>query len=141
MKRGRALEKQVIKELENKLKCKITACGFFTPHQFPIFGASPDGLLKECVVEVKCPSSDKTMKTYVIDGTITDKFKAQVHLQMLCANKKKALFCVASPDFKATKNLHILNVEFNETFLNSLILSSTDNWKKFVYPRLFECTC
>ncbi|XP_030762458.1 uncharacterized protein LOC115887233 [Sitophilus oryzae] len=92
MKRGRLLEKKVLKCAEQKVKCKFQECGFFTMPLLPVLGASPDGISKDYVVEIKCPSSVKNKNTYIKDNNITAKFKGQLHLQMLCANKKKGCF-------------------------------------------------
>lgn len=81
--------------------------GFFLLPSYLVFGASPEAISQEYVVEVKCPSSDKQIKNYMKQGEITNKFKAQVHSQMLCTGKQKALFCVAEPDFETTRNVNI----------------------------------
>lgn len=137
MKRGRLLEKEVLGCVTEKLRTKFTSCGFFTLPMHPIFGASPDAISTEYVVEIKCPSSNKTMLNYIRDNNICDKFKAQINLQMLCARKKKGLFCVASPDFEDTKNVTIIPVQYDEEFLNGLIAPAHENWKQFVFPKLY----
>ncbi|XP_030747065.1 uncharacterized protein LOC115875674 [Sitophilus oryzae] len=137
MKRGRLLEKKVLKCAEQKVKCKFQECGFFTMPLLPVLGASPDGISKDYVVEIKCPSSVKNKNTYIKDNNITAKFKGQLHLQMLCANKKKGLFCVASPDFEESNNVEILEIDFDEQFANELTAAAIENWKKFVFPKVF----
>ncbi|KAI4468013.1 hypothetical protein MML48_2g00001847 [Holotrichia oblita] len=92
MKRGRLLEKKVLRCVEQQLQCKVNECGFFTMPLFPVLGASPDGISKDHVIEIKCPSSVKNINSYIKDNNITAKFKGQLHLQMICAHKKKVYF-------------------------------------------------
>ena len=33
---------------------------------YPTFGASPDGFIKDSVIEVKCPFSEKTVINYMV---------------------------------------------------------------------------
>lgn len=98
MRRGRNLEKVVIKEVENQINKQLTESGFILSSDFPIFGASPDAMGDDFVVEVKCPKYEKTLAHYISNGNITAKCKAQIHLQMLATKTKKGLFCVADPE-------------------------------------------
>uniref|UniRef100_A0A8D8X848 YqaJ viral recombinase domain-containing protein n=1 Tax=Cacopsylla melanoneura TaxID=428564 RepID=A0A8D8X848_9HEMI len=55
MERGIRLEKDVLKEVERKLRTKINRSGLILIPENPIFGASPDGISENAVFEVKCP--------------------------------------------------------------------------------------
>lgn len=85
--RGQNLEKKVLRVVEQKLDVKFKECGLILMADHPIFGASPDALGTDYVVEVKCPISKKTMKNYINNSEITKKYKAQVQLQMLASGK------------------------------------------------------
>lgn len=113
MKRGRILESSVRKAVENKLNKKIKSCGLFVSREYPMIAASPDGMLKDALVEIKCPTSDKTKVTYVKNGVIADKYLAQVQLQMYTTGVKKCYFCVADVDFEKSKNVEIISILFN----------------------------
>lgn len=80
MKRGRELEPLVKSAVEKLLGEKITDTGLWLQPDFPIFGASPDGIgpkNKYCV-EIKCPLSKDTYKNYIIRGkTVGKKYIAQ----------------------------------------------------------------
>jgi len=65
MKRGKSLEKDVIKEIEGKINKKLMKCGFIIIPNFPIFGASSDAIGDEFVLEVKCPSTEKLFGQYI----------------------------------------------------------------------------
>lgn len=64
MKRGRNLELAVRKTVSNKLKKKIMSCGLYLCQENPMIASSPDGLMKDAVIEIKCPSKAKTKENY-----------------------------------------------------------------------------
>lgn len=108
MKRGRELESSVIKCLEKHLKVKYRHIGLQLSKHHPIFGASPDAICDEYVVEVKCPQSRKTVANYLNkNNEITAKYKAQVQLQMFLLNKKKVYFALQTQNFKLIQNSFI----------------------------------
>ena len=80
IKRGKRLEKEVIEVLQHDLDTTFDKTGLILIS--PILGASPDGICNDYVIEIKCPISEKTFKTYVSDNQVTKKFKAQIMLQM-----------------------------------------------------------
>ena len=55
MKRGKDLEKKVLKVVKKKLKLQVEDCGVQLSPEYPEFGASPDGLTEDKVIEIKCP--------------------------------------------------------------------------------------
>ncbi|GBP81961.1 hypothetical protein EVAR_62780_1 [Eumeta japonica] len=82
MKRGRTLEQSVRKTVSNKLKRKFTSCGLYICQEYPMIGGSPEGVTKDAIIEIKCPAKLKTKDRYLNNGVLTEKFKAQVQLQM-----------------------------------------------------------
>jgi len=55
-------------------------------------GASPDGVVgTEAVLEIKCPRAVKFFKL-VADGNIDKEYIAQMQMQMMCSNSKRAYF-------------------------------------------------
>lgn len=147
MKRGKILEPEVIKEVQKKLKnergltSKIEFTGIVVKPSHVIFGASPDGLLPDHIIEIKCPSENQYDKYFTSDKSApAPKFMAQVQLEMFCCDKKKGLFCVADPKFekKRDNRVVILNVDFDEDLLKNLINSSQEFWLQSVYPKLYD---
>ncbi|CAH1995917.1 unnamed protein product [Acanthoscelides obtectus] len=82
MKRGRSLELSVRKTVSTTLNKKIRTCGLYVCQDNPMLAASPDGLLKDATVEIKCPTKAKAKNNYLKNGIISEKCKAQVQLQM-----------------------------------------------------------
>lgn len=141
MKRGRELEELVIAEIVKKLKVTIEKSGLILIPSLPILGASPDGMGDYFVVEIKCPHSDKTLKNYISDGKISNKCKGQINLQMLAAKKKKALFCVADPQFECNKEFQFLWIDYDKEFTDSMIDKAVSFCKQHIFPVLMKsCT-
>ncbi|KAI5704460.1 hypothetical protein M8J75_005521 [Diaphorina citri] len=74
MERGIQLEGSVLQEVEKTLRTKIRKCGLHLNSEWPIFGASPDGLNETHAFEVKCPISIKTFENYIKDGAIGTRY-------------------------------------------------------------------
>uniref|UniRef100_A0A8D9E9N4 YqaJ viral recombinase domain-containing protein n=1 Tax=Cacopsylla melanoneura TaxID=428564 RepID=A0A8D9E9N4_9HEMI len=138
MERGIRLEKDVLKEVERKLRTKINRSGLILMPENPIFGASPDGISENAVFEVKCPVSEKSFKTYFNDDETmpADKYLAQIMLQMYMCNKDLGFFCVARPCFEKSKDILILKVVYNEAWLQSVMIKAKEFWISSLFPKL-----
>lgn len=132
------LEPAVLKVVSKRKKIKIKSCGLLLNKDFPIFGASPDGITPDYVVEVKCPTKDRTVTSYITDGVMKPKFFAQIQLQMLFCKKNKGLFCVASPNFETNSEVTILEVEFDEDFCKKIMDRASEFWEKAIFPQLMK---
>lgn len=134
--RGKKLEWAVIQAVSKKRSVTIKKSGIFLKRQYPILGASPDGVTDEYCIEVKCPTKESVIKNYLVDGVVQKKFYYQIQLQMLMADRKKGLFCVASPDFESSGNVSVVEVAFNEEDCMNIIAKATEFWKSAVYNSL-----
>ncbi|XP_011859043.1 PREDICTED: uncharacterized protein LOC105556559 [Vollenhovia emeryi] len=106
MLRGKNLEK-VLVEVERKLNIRIKGAGLYLLPNYPVLGASPDGITNEYIVEIKCPLNEKTLEKFLSkDKIINPKYIPQMHLQMLATGKEKGLFCVADLAFEKSKSAH-----------------------------------
>ena len=137
MKRGKKLEKLVLKQLAAK-GYKIKKCGFKIVPSHPIFGASPDGIGENYILEIKCPISNQTFKNYLCNGQVMDKFKSQMMLQMKATNNRRGLFCIADPKFEENKLLHTVWVDYDECFLQQIMDKATHFWKMYIFPVLMR---
>lgn len=138
MKRGKNLEKSIRAVVASKLKCEIKITGLLLSPDMPIFGASPDGLTEEAVIEIKCPTSDKTMQNYVKEGVISKKFLGQIQLQMHMFKKAKGIFCVADPNFEVNHEVYLYEVPYDHQFIETLMDAAQDFWKNNVFPILLN---
>ncbi|KAL0811978.1 hypothetical protein ABMA28_009376 [Loxostege sticticalis] len=137
VKRGRQLENEVIKEVEKKRKIKIKRCGLKLNPNYPVMGVSPDGESDDYSIEIKCPSTEKAMTQYIKSGNrVSPKCMAQVQLQMHFSSKKKALFCVAHSDFEKSKQVNILEVEYDNKLCENLLNKCILFWTRAIFPKL-----
>ncbi|KAI4458070.1 hypothetical protein MML48_7g00011771 [Holotrichia oblita] len=134
MSRGRQLEPLVLAEVEKLKKIKLNKPGFLLNRKYPIFGTTPDGIFEDYCVEVKCPSKEKTVSSYVKDGQIITKYYMQIQMQMYFAHKMKGLFCVAAPDFETTKVVDIYNIKIDKEKCEEYFNSAENYWIDVIYP-------
>lgn len=138
MERGRDLEKSVLQEVQKKIQKKIDSSGLVLMQQYPVLGASPDGRGDDFVVEVKCPSKDKTVKNYLSDGQITPKYQAQIQLQMFATGTKKGLFCVADPEFEKNKKCTLVWIDYDKRYLDAALKNVLNFWKRNVFVKIMK---
>lgn len=139
MERGKTLEKEVLKCLEKKVGANFKYIGLQLNPKYPIFGASPDALYDDYCVEVKCPTSEKSISFYLTkDKRISAKYNAQVQLQMFLLNKTKCLFCIADPDFENNSKLQYIWVDYDEKHTEFLLDSAEQFWKENIFKHLYD---
>ena len=142
MKRGNDLEKEVLDRVDMECAVKCEVSGLFLRKEHPMFGASPDAVVRDsdgtlsAVVEVKCPASDKAVSRYVKSGLIMPRYRAQLQLQMALTGCRHGIFCVAAPDFEVSGNITIIRDELCESFIMPLMESASRFWYCCVYPQL-----
>lgn len=140
MKRGRTLEKAVRMRVASILNKKISICGVYICHEHPMIAASPDGLTKDAVIEIKCPTQAKTKDRYIKNGVIMEKFNAQVQLQMYATGMRKCYFCVADSKFEENKKVDILLLHYDSAYTHNLLEKLVTFWKNNIYPILYRST-
>ncbi|CAG4934707.1 unnamed protein product [Colias eurytheme] len=138
MTRGKELEKDVIKVLEKELKVQIIRPGMYLMPSHPIFAASPDGMTSNAIVEIKCPSSQKSLNTFLPKGKVSLKCNAQMQLQMLLTGKSEGIFCVADPNFEENKTIYVRELKYDDTHTQSLLKKSQVFWSKNIFPKLLK---
>lgn len=133
--RGQRLEKEVFQLLRIKYS-DIEKCGIVLKKSLPQFGASPDGLSKQYVFEIKCPSKDKTVNNYVDNGVLRDKVYYQMQLQMHMCERKNGILAIADPDFEKNKKITEIVVPFNEPRLFEVLRNAEKFWQSAIFPLL-----
>ena len=137
--RGRNLEPDVIKVVEHQENLCFSSVGLVLNRRRPIFGASPDAINNEYVLEVKCPTTEENIKYYISqDGQVMPKVLAQIQLAMDMTERKKALLCVASHDFEHSKKVQVVRLNYDEGYVNSMVENATQFWKTYVFPNLYN---
>lgn len=85
--RGTAMEPLAREAFELMHMLTVEQVGFVTREE-GVIGCSPDGLIKDDIgeweagLEIKCPLP-KTHLRYLLDGTLPDAYKPQVHFSMM----------------------------------------------------------
>lgn len=64
------MEAKVIGVLAKERGRMPKKCGLLLDSSLPQYGASPDGLLDEYIIEIKCPTTEKTFKTYLMRTSV-----------------------------------------------------------------------
>nr|CAI5821548.1 unnamed protein product [Callosobruchus analis] len=136
--RGKLLEPSVVQEVSRQRSINIRTASLFMKKEYPIFGASPDGISDEVVIEIKCPAGKKAIPRYVVNYEVQKKFWYQIQAQMFFCNKPKGLFCVASPDFERNKVVDIVNVDFDKDVVLQMLDLGSTFWKNVIYPHVCE---
>ena len=81
-------------------------------------GASPDGIVGECLVELKCPMSHTHLESLL--GGLDDQYKVQVQWQMACTGAKWTDLCSFDPRFPAELQLVIKRFERDDAYIATL---------------------
>lgn len=94
----------------------------FIPHPtIEAAGASPDGLVGDGMVEIKCPSSSTALEVWLTHSQggnpVDAKYYAQMQWQMRCADRPWCDYVVFDPRMPAKAQLFIFRVERNEDWL------------------------
>lgn len=138
MARGKNLEKDVIEVLEKELKVQITRPGIYLVPSHPVFAASPDGVTSNAIIEIKCPSSQKSLDTFLPKGKISLKCNAQMQLQMLMTGKREGIFCVADPNFEENEQIYVKKLKYDDAHTQALINKCLVFWSKNIFPKLLK---
>jgi hypothetical protein len=145
MKHGLEMEAPALKCFSKEKKMKVETCGSFLAESHPFISASPDGIGKDFIVEIKSPSEEKNIATYIHQDMLTPakKVLAQMLLQMWTTGKQKGYLLVVKPEFKKKKvfaNLIVTEVNFEDhsrTF-HSLLRCACAFYEQKIFPRLLK---
>lgn len=75
-------------------------------------GASPDGLVDDGLIEIKCPTST-THITYLLEDKVPDQYKNQMMWQMLCTGREWCDFVSFDP--RMPEGLQLMIKRFHPT--------------------------
>lgn len=92
----------------------------FIPHPtIPMCGASPDGVVGDGLIEIKCPET-ATMIELQLNQKIPDKYMKQMQLQMRCADKQWCHFVVYDPRMPERLQLLIIHVDRDDKLIGEM---------------------
>jgi putative phage-type endonuclease len=90
----------------------VTEVGFIDHPAIAWAGASPDGLVEDGLIEIKCPTTQTHIK-YLLEGKVPDQYKPQMLWQMCCTGRTWCDF--VSYDPRMPEDLQILIVRYEPT--------------------------
>lgn len=113
MQRGKDLEPEAL-EIYSRVNgdLDILTVGFVTNPKYPNAGASPDGVVGDKLIEVKCFNQDKHFKVGL--GDIPPEVTAQVQMQMMICELDQCDLVLYNPDCKASDAFKIVTLKANE---------------------------
>lgn len=130
MQRGNDLEAMARQAYQEQIDdfALVEECGFITT-DCGRFGYSPDGLIDDGLIEIKCPLA-KTHFGYILDDKCPSDYYAQVQGGLFITGKKWIDFISYHPDFR--QPLFVKRVERDEEFIAKLValLEKVDSLKQ-----------
>lgn len=136
MMRGTILEEFVFEEVKKEYPELERSGLIINPKVHPFFAASPDGLHKDFVLEIKCPSTQNTFSQYINIETLSRKYFAQIQLQMFITGKTKALLAVANLDFEKTRQITKVWIKIDNEYIDTMIAKAEEFYEHAIFPAL-----
>ncbi|XP_057317954.1 uncharacterized protein LOC130662971 [Microplitis mediator] len=131
---------QVLDAISGRIDKPIDKAGLVLNKNYPVFFATPDGIGDNFVVEIKRPTSHIFIEKYYREDQLTDAAKAEIQLQMLLSGKKTGYFCVVDPYFNTSRNIDIVQVEFDPDFINPIVDKARTYWIENCFPKIIKQT-
>jgi putative phage-type endonuclease len=103
---------------EQKMGVLVDEVAFVNHPTIEQSGASPDGIVGDALVELKCPMSHTHLESIL--GGLDDQYKIQVNWQMACTGAKYTDLCSFDPRFPAELQLVIKRFERDDAFIATL---------------------
>lgn len=120
LERGKELEPIAREIYELETGNKVEQVGFITNEKISkVGGASPDGMMKNGLVEIKCFEDKKHFQNIVNGLEIESQYMWQMQMQMLFTERKWCDFVAYNPNF--TKSLLIKRVEQDKEMQDKIV--------------------
>ena len=145
---GREKEEQARKDYECATGSSVICCGIFISKKNPLFASSPDGLVNETLLEIKCPYSlkdinltdpaaSKNVKCSFLDRNLNLRrshlYFYQIQLGMYVTGCRKTHFVTWT-----TKSCLIEEIAYDQTFTGWQIERAFKAFKSHVAVEYFE---
>lgn len=115
--RGHILEEEAIELYEAIKKTTVQRPGFVTNSRYPNCGYSPDGLLDDRVIEVKCFNEAKHLQLY--KGNVPLEVLAQIYFGMLICERKLANLIIYNPELEPKLAFKIIEVKYRRAIFTN----------------------
>lgn len=99
---GTQTEPEAIAAYETATGAIVRPCGFYDHPRIDLFGATPDGLIDDGVLEVKCPTTG-TFIDWITAGVVPEQHQPQMLAEMACTGRSWCEFVAYDPRVKHEK--------------------------------------
>ena len=93
---------------------------FYNHPTIPMFGASPDGIMSDRGLEIKCPNTATHLDT-LLTGKIAEKYIIQMHVAMICAGLDKYDFVSYDDRLPPHLQLFIKTIELDKELAAQIV--------------------
>ena len=104
---------------EHKNNVFVTKVGFMPHPSIEMAGASPDGVIGDGLIEIKCPQQKAHGQTLLTKKAPTS-YIPQMQMQMSCTGAKWCDFVSYNPTFPDHLQLIIIRVERDEDYIQNM---------------------
>lgn len=119
MERGIELEQFARASYEVETGQFVRQVAFVDHPSIEMSGASPDGIIDDGLIEIKCPKA-KTHIKYILDDKVPTKYMPQMAWQMACTGAKWVDFVSWCPDLPENMQIFIKRYERNDDYIAEL---------------------
>jgi putative phage-type endonuclease len=95
----------------------VTEVGFIPHPTIEMAGASPDGLVEDGMVEIKCPDSKTALEAWLSKNPVESKYFAQMQWQMACAKRPWCDYVIYDPRMPVKARLLVVRVTRDDRWL------------------------
>jgi putative phage-type endonuclease len=117
---GIDMEPEAIAYFEYLTGATVTPVGFIDHPEIKNFGASPDGLVWDALIEVKCPDT-KTHLDYLLNDKIPTKYQLQMTSQMACTGRAGCYFASYDPRLPDNLKMFIKYFSLDKTLERDIL--------------------
>ena len=97
----------------------VKEVGFIDHPTIEGFGCSPDGIVGEGLIEIKCPNTANHIET-VLENKAPSKYIPQMQCQMACTGAKWCDFVSFDPRVPEDLQLFVVRVERDQEYIDSM---------------------
>ena len=97
----------------------VKEVGFLDHPTIEGFGCSPDGIVGEGLIEIKCPNTANHIET-VLENKVPSKYIPQMQCQMACTGAKWCDFVSFDPRLPEDLQLFVVRVERDQEYIDAM---------------------
>ena len=112
-------EATAVAAYEEHVNGLVESVGFAFHPEIKWFGSSPDGLLDDGCIEVKCPNSATHLR-YIVDGCVPDEHIPQMKAVMSCTERQWCDFVSFDPRMPKELRLFVRRLERDEPMIREM---------------------